>query len=149
MHVLEVDTNQSFCDDDDATSGWMMKIDGDEAMRYRVEYYLNHFSGYEKAEVYSLQKVKFASLSFWKLSDAELTSKIKATRRTIACNVDDLETETKNCFNCDYSRARVNTGWNTFDIRHCTGDVIGTFEKNIGQSTINATEVLDFECCIR
>ncbi|HLO54632.1 MAG TPA: hypothetical protein VK169_10105 [Saprospiraceae bacterium] len=140
--------NGNSCDKREKDSGWDAVIDGAEAMRFRVQYYSNILSDYEKAENESIQwdnvDARWESRKANRLETAITTGR----RGTEACLVFENETEFKSCNNCHKREASVNDGTSSVPIAHCDGDVIGTFKKINGFTTLNATATLDFDCCL-
>ncbi|MBK9737715.1 MAG: hypothetical protein IPO92_23345 [Saprospiraceae bacterium] len=136
----------SVCDPDDKDTGWLwaQNAPGTEGMSHRTSAYKNTWSGYEKAELFS----KRFNGSSWVKNNANLRVTIAATRKSFGCSVTDRESETKTCTSCSNRNASVNIGLSGHKaLHHCDGDVVGTYRKIIGSTTLNATCSPNFECC--
>lgn len=134
------------CDPDDKDTGWLwtQNAAGTEGISHRTSAYKNSWSAYQRAEIFSRRW----NGSSWVKNKSNLRVNISATRKGFGCGVIDTESETKTCNSCDNRAASVNVGlFGTSRIHHCDGDVVGTFRKIIGSTTINATGSPDFECC--
>lgn len=148
-NVAKASSNGSYgtvCDPDDKDTGWLwtQNAAGTEGMNHRTSAYQNLLSGYERAELFSMRWNGFK----WVKNNAKLSVTINATRKTLECGVTGSEYETKTCNSCSNKSASVNTGLSgSLVFHHCDGDVLGTFRKVIGATTISATGSPNFECC--
>jgi len=138
------------CDSRERDSGWKWIDQNGEGLSYLVKYYKNFWSAYELADAVSMQWNPIKKK--WEERNANrLITSIEASRRSpVNCVVFASENETKTCNNCKRRNASVNTGvfGNFTQGNHCDGDVIGTFTKINGLTTLNATLSLDFDCCL-
>jgi len=138
------------CDASEKDSGWLWIDQNGEGMSYRVEYYKNFWSAYEKADQISKQWNPIKSRWEKKKANRLITNIAASRRSTSNCNVFANESENKSCNNCSDRNASVNTGvfGHFTQGNHCDGDVIGSFTKINGLTTLNATASLDFDCCL-
>ena len=118
-----------------------MITDGNQRMICRTSYTNNGvFRHNHTSEIRSESN----GINGWGRARANLTVGVEANRRSIACSVLDMKDDQENCGFCWHRVVRVNWGGS---VEHCDGDLIGTYTKVIGLTTLNRTQEPDFDCC--
>lgn len=141
---LLIDIDAQACDNNDRKSDDWTTNGDNHAIKHITSVYSSWCCHYESAEIegYYFTGVK------WDPRNADLTTTIFTIRKTLGCEVTNLEHETKSCTNCRYKRARVNDGINSANnVFHCTNDVRGSYIKKTSNLNMTANGSPEFECC--